>query len=238
MDCSLPGSSVHGIFQARLLEWVAISSCRGSPPCRNQTTSPASFCIGRQILYHWDTFKVWRIQTARLFKASLQKTVLPKEYVKGWKTPHWFRKKSPAPQGMSQRISSFRRSSLCSKGNRWRLATFSETAWSQIRQKCLLHMQNKALTRKRESLNRCWIKPGALDYKEILPVHPKGDQSWVFIGRTDIEAKTPVLWPPDVKNWLIWKDPDAGKDWRQEEKGTTEDEMVGWPHQLNGHEFG
>ena len=77
-----------------------------------------------------------------------------------------------------------------------------------------------------------------LDYKEIQPVHPKGDQSWVFIGRTDAEAETPVLWPPDKKSWLIWKDPDAGKDWRQEEKGTTEDEMVGWHHQLNGHEFG
>jgi len=76
-----------------------------------------------------------------------------------------------------------------------------------------------------------------LDCKEIQPVHPKGDQSWVFIGGTDVEAETPILWPPDVKNWLIWKDPDAGKDWRQEEKGTTEDEMVGWHHQLNGHEF-
>ena len=67
---------------------------------------------------------------------------------------------------------------------------------------------------------------------------PKGDQSWVFIGRTDVEAETPVLWPPDAKSWLIWKDPDAGKDWRQEEKGTTEDEMVGWHHRLNGHGFG
>ena len=66
--------------------------------------------------------------------------------------------------------------------------------------------------------------------KEIQPVHPKGDQSWVFIGRTDAEAETPILWPPDAKNWLIWKDPDAGKDWRQEEKGMTEDEMVGWHH--------
>ena len=75
-----------------------------------------------------------------------------------------------------------------------------------------------------------------LDYKEIQPVHPKGDQSWVFIGRTDVEAETPVLWPPDVKSWLTGKDPDAGKDWRQEEKGTTEDEMVGWHQQLNGHE--
>ena len=74
-----------------------------------------------------------------------------------------------------------------------------------------------------------------LDCKEIQPVHPKGDQSWVF---SDIEAETPILWPPDVKSWLIWKDADAGKDWRQEEKGMTEDEMMGWHHQLNGHEFG
>ena len=76
-----------------------------------------------------------------------------------------------------------------------------------------------------------------LDCKEIQPVHPKGDQSWVFIGRTDAEAETAVLWPPDVKSWLIWKDPDAGKDWGQE-KGTTEDEMVGWHNRLNGHGFG
>ena len=77
-----------------------------------------------------------------------------------------------------------------------------------------------------------------LDCKEIHPVHHKGDQSWVFIGRTDVEAQTPILWPPHVKSWLIWKDPDAGKDWGQEEKGTKEDEMVGWHHQLNGHAFG
>ena len=76
-----------------------------------------------------------------------------------------------------------------------------------------------------------------LDCKEIQPVHPKGNQSWIFTGRTDTEAESPILWPPKVKSWLIWKDPDAGKDWRQEEKGTTEDEMVGWHHWLNGHEF-
>ena len=75
-----------------------------------------------------------------------------------------------------------------------------------------------------------------LDCKEIQPVHPKGNQSWIFIGRTDVEAETSILWPSDGKNWLIWKDPDAGKDWRREEKGTTEDEMVGWHHWLNGHE--
>ena len=77
-----------------------------------------------------------------------------------------------------------------------------------------------------------------LDWKEIQSVHPKGDQSWVFIGRTNAEAETPILWPPDVKSWLIGKDPDPGKDWRQEERGMTEDEMVGWHHWLNGHEFG
>ena len=77
-----------------------------------------------------------------------------------------------------------------------------------------------------------------LDCKEIQPVHPKGSQSWIFIGRTGAEAETPILWPPDTKSWLIWKDPDAGKNWGQDEKGTTEDEMVGWHHWLNGHRFG
>ena len=76
-----------------------------------------------------------------------------------------------------------------------------------------------------------------LECKEIKPVHPKGNQSWIFTGRTDAEAETPILWPPDAKNWLIVKDHDAGKDWRQEERRMTEDEMLGWHHQLNGHEF-
>ena len=74
-----------------------------------------------------------------------------------------------------------------------------------------------------------------LDYKEIKTVNPKGNQSWIFIGRTDAEAETPIIWPPDAKNWFIWKDPDAEKDGRQE-KGTTQDEMVGWHHRLDGHE--
>ena len=76
-----------------------------------------------------------------------------------------------------------------------------------------------------------------LDWKEIQPVHPEGNQSWIFTVRTDAETEAPILWPSDAKNWLIGKDPDAGKDWRWEEKGTTEDEMVGWHHQLDGHEF-
>ena len=77
-----------------------------------------------------------------------------------------------------------------------------------------------------------------LDCKEIQPVHPKGDQSWVFIGKTEVEAETSILWPPDAESWLIWKDPDTGKDWGQEEKGTTEDEMVGWYYRHNGHGLG
>ena len=76
-----------------------------------------------------------------------------------------------------------------------------------------------------------------LDCKEIKPINPKGNQSWIFLGRTDAEAETPILWLPDANNWLTGKDPDAGKDWRQEEKETTEDEIVGWYHWLNGHEF-
>ena len=76
-----------------------------------------------------------------------------------------------------------------------------------------------------------------LDCKKIQSVHPIGNQSWIFIGRTDVEAESPILWPPDAKSWLIWKDPDAGKDWRQEKKGMTGDEMVGWHYWFNGHEF-
>ena len=84
---------------------------------------------------------------------------------------------------------------------------------------------------------RCWRRlESPLDCKEIRPVNTKGNQSWIFIGKTDAEAEAPILWPSDVKNWLMGKDSDAGKDWRQEEKGTTEDEMVGGHHWLNGHE--
>ena len=85
-------------------------------------------------------------------------------------------------------------------------------------------------------LERTLVSP--LDCKEIQPVHSKGDQSWVFFGRTDAKAETPILWPPHAKSWLIGKDSDAGRDWGQEEKRTTEDEMAGWHHRLDGHEFG
>ena len=97
-----------------------------------------------------------------------------------------------------------------------------------------------ALEKTLKSLQESWslqeTQESPLDGKEIQPVHPKWSLFWMFLGRTDVEAKAPILWPPDVKSWIIWKDPDAGKDWRQE-KGMTEDEMLGWHHQLNGHEF-
>ena len=85
----------------------------------------------------------------------------------------------------------------------------------------------------------CWTKPLRVPWtaKRSQPVHPRGNQSWTFIGRTDAKAEATIFWPPDVKNWLIWKDPDAGKDWGQEEKGMTEDEMFGWHHRLRGHEL-
>ena len=85
---------------------------------------------------------------------------------------------------------------------------------------------------------RCWRRlQSPLDRKDIKPVNPKGNESWMFTGRTDAEAETPILWPPDAKNWLLRKDSDAGKDWGQEEKGTTKDETVRWHHWLGGHEF-
>ena len=83
----------------------------------------------------------------------------------------------------------------------------------------------------------CWRRLLRVCWTARRSVHPKGNQSWMFIGRTDVEAETPILWPLDAKSWFIWKDPDAEKDWRWEEKGTTEDEMVGWHPWLNGHEF-
>ena len=110
-------------------------------------------------------------------------------------------------------------------------------------------LERKLSTKELMLLNCCWrcfwtvlvlekTLESPLDCKEIKPVHPKGDQSWVFLGRTDVEAKTPILWPPDAKSWLIGKDPDAGKDWGQEEKGRIEEEMVGWHHWLSGQGCG
>ena len=100
---------------------------------------------------------------------------------------------------------------------------------------CFMYVEESLHPWNKPNLNMVFKSP--LDSKEIQPVHPKGDQSWVFTVRTDVEAETPIILPPDAKSWLIWKDPDAGQDWKQEKK-MTEDDMVGWHHWLNGHEFG
>ena len=102
------------------------------------------------------------------------------------------------------------------------------------------HIQIKKAKHWRIDAFELWLEKtleSPLNCKEIKSVNPEGNQSWIFIGRTDAKVETPILWPPDVKSWFISKDPDAGKDWRQEEKGMTEDEMVGWHQRLNGHEF-
>ena len=136
----------------------------------------------------------------------------PRQHIK--KQRHYFANKGPSSQGCG-----------LSSGHVWMWELDHKESWAP-KNWCLWTVV----------LEKTLKNP--LDCKEIKPVHPKGNQAWVFIVRTDVEAETPILWPPDVKNWLIGKAPDAGKDWRQEEKGMTEDEMVGLHHRLNEHEFG
>ena len=135
----------------------------------------------------------------------------PRQHIK--KQRHYFTDKGPSRQSYSFSSSHVRMWELDHKEG-WALKNWC--FWTVVLEKTLEH---------------------PLDCKEIQPMTPKGNQSWIFIVRTDAEAETPILWPSDVKNWLLGKDPDAGKDWKREEKGATEDKMVGWPHLLNGHEF-
>ena len=130
-----------------------------------------------------------------------------------FKSRHYFANKGPSSQSYG-----------FSRGHVWMWELNYKESWALKNWRFWTVMLDKTL----ESPLSC---------KEIHPVHPKGNQSWIFIGRTDAKAETPILWPPDGNNWLIWKDPDPGKDWRWEEKGMTGDGMVGWHHQLNEHEF-
>ena len=153
--------------------------------------------------------KPWNQKTLTPWKESYNQ---PREHIK--KQRHFFANKGPSSQGYG-----------FSSGHVWMWELDCEEGlvpknwcfWTVVLEKTL---------------------ESPLDCKEVQPVHPKGDQFWVFIGRPDAEAETPILWPLDVKSWLIWKDLNVGKDWGQEEKGMTEDENVGWHHRLNGHEFG
>ena len=136
----------------------------------------------------------------------------PRQHIK--KQRHYFANKGPSSQGYG-----------FSSGHVWMWELVYKESWALKDWSFWTVVLEKTLE-------------SPLDCKEIQLVHPKGDQSWLFIGRTDVEAETAILWPPDTESWLIWKDPDAGKDWGQEEKGTTEDEMVGWHHGLSGRGFG
>ena len=141
---------------------------------------------------------------------KLKDTYQPRQHIK--KQRHFFSSKGPSSQGYH-----------FSSSYVWMWELDYKESWA-LKDCCFLTV---VLEKTLES---------PLDRKEIQPVHPKGYQSWIFIGRANVKAETPILWPPDAKNWLIWKYPDAGKDWRQE-KGLTEDEMVGWHQWLDGHEF-
>ena len=136
----------------------------------------------------------------------------PRQHIK--KQRHYFANKGPSSQGYG-----------FSSGHVWTWELDYRESWAQKNWCFWTVVLEKTLE-------------STLDCKEIQPVHPKGDQSWVFTGRNDVEAEAPIVWLPDVKTWLIWKDPEAGKDWRQEEKGMTEDEMIGWHVRLNGLKFG
>ena len=174
---------------------------------RNSGNSVRLYFLRLQNLCRW-WLQSWNKKTLTPWKKSYDQT---RQHIK--KQRHYFAKKGSSSQGYG-----FSSSHVCM----WELDYKESWAlknwcfWTVVLEKTL---------------------ESPLDCKEIQLVHPKGDQSWVFIGRTDVKAETPILWPPHVKSWLIWKDPDARKDWGQEEKGTTEDEMVGWHHWLNGHEF-
>ena len=136
----------------------------------------------------------------------------PRPHIK--KQRHYFANKGPSSQGYG-----------FSSGHVWMWELDYKETWAPKNWCFWTVVLEKTLT-------------NPLDCKQIQLVSLKDDQSWVFIERSGIEVETPILWPPDVRSWLIWKDPDAGKDWRQEKKGMTEDELVGWYHRLNGYEYG
>ena len=160
-------------------------------------------------LFTWAPKSLWTVTAARKLKELLapwkKRNDKPRQHIK--KQRHFFANKCP-----------FSQSCGFSSSHVWMWELNYKKSWALKNWCCWTVVLEKTLE-------------SPLDCKEIYLVHPKGNQSWIFIGRSDAEVEAPILWPPDAKNWLIWKDPDAGKDWRQE-KGTTEVEMVGWHHRL------
>ena len=211
-DGSPPGSPVPGILQARTLEWVAISFSSAW----KWKVKVKSLSRVRLLAILWTV--AFQAPPSMGFSRQeywsglpLPSPYQPRQHVK--KQRHYFAKK-----GLSSQSYGF------SSSHAWMWELDHKESWVPKNWCFLTTVLEKTLE-------------GPLDCKESQPVHHKGNQSWIFIGRTDADAETPALWPPDAKNWLRGKDPDAGKDWGQEETGTTEDEMVGCHHQLDGHEF-
>ena len=174
---------------------------------RNNENSEILFFGELQNHCRW-WLKPWNEKTLASWKTSYDQL---REHIK--KQWHYFADKSPCSQSYG-----------FSSSHVWMLELDHKESWAPKKWCFWTVVMKKTLA-------------SLLDCKEIKPVNPKGNQSWILTGRTDAEAEAPILWPPDAKNWLIGKDPGARKDWRQEEKGTTENEMVGWHHQLNGHEL-
>ena len=174
----------------------------------NSGNSGRLYFWGLQNLHRW-WLQLWNEKTLTPWKKSYDQ---PRQYIK--KQRHYFANKGLSSQGY-----------CFSSSHVWLWELDYKESWA-LKNWCFWTV---VLEKTLES---------PFDCKEIQSVHSKGNQSWVFTGRTEAEAETLILWPPNAKSWLIWKDPDAGKDWGQEEKGMTEDEMVGWHHWLNGREFG
>ena len=224
-----PFHTVHGILKARILKWFAIPFSSG--PCFVRTLHhhlgwPYMACLSftelnKKLWSMWSVLLVFCDCGFHIF------TVFPESSIG---------KESTCIAGDPSLIPGLGRFIYSVNTNYYLIKSKSKMFI------CLCYGCESWTIKKAERLRidafELWWWRRFLNCKEIQPVYTKGNQSWIFIGRTDVEAETPILWPPDVKSWLIWKDPDAGKDWRQEKKGTTEDEVVGWHHWLNGHEFG
>ena len=227
IDGSLPGSPIPGMLQARTLEWVAVSFSNAwkwkvkvkslnhvwssATPWTAAFQAPPSMGFSRQ--EYWSGVPLPSPNAPNNIPSipSQKNYDQPRQHIK--KHRHYFANKVPSSQSYG-----------FSSSHVWMWELDYKESWVQKNWCSWTVVLEKTLE-------------SPLDSKVIQPVNPKGNQSWIFIPRTDAEAETPILWPPDAKSWLIWKDPDAGKDWRWEEKGTTEDDMDGWHHWLNEHEF-
>ena len=231
MDCSLPGSSVHWIFQARVLEWVAIAFSENFITfkyfLRTKTKSKWCHSMKCQLLIWGMKPRIQILEQDLSIKLRLQNHC-------GGDYSNEIKRHFLLGRIAMSNLDSVLKSRDIGLPAKIRIVT--AMVFPVVTHGCVGPLRRLSSVNCRfrtVELDKTLESP--LDSKEIKWVNPKGNQSWIFIRRT--EAETPIFWPPDVKSQFMWKDPDVGKDWRQEEKGTTEDEMVVWYHWLDGHEF-